>query len=148
MALRRARSSCTVFALAAALLLQLQHMQFSKPRVRGPSGKAMSADDFQRAAFTLAALSPRPPVKTQCRYRCTASGEDMPSSSAPQSSRYNALPSFEEATEKFYGFADERREFLLAGAMKIVGRHGLQEIVGIDIKHKHFEMPIDHCLLE
>eukprot|EP00971_Amphidinium_carterae_P314244 6246418-Amphidinium_carterae.1 len=32
--------------------------------------------------------------------------------------------------------------------MKIVGRHGLQEIVGIDIKHKHFEMPIDHCLLE
>eukprot|EP00971_Amphidinium_carterae_P261817 5193657-Amphidinium_carterae.1 len=48
MALRRARSSCTVFALAVALL-QLQHMAFSKGRVPRSNGNEMSAEEFQRA---------------------------------------------------------------------------------------------------
>ena len=59
---------------------------------------------------------------------------------------YAQLPIFEDATEAFA--ASTSREALLGGCEDLVRSHGLCDVVGVDIKHKHFDLPAGTLLLE
>jgi len=63
-------------------------------------------------------------------------------------SLYGALPSFEAATEKFNVQLGDQREKILSECRAVVERHGLEDMVGIDLKHTHFGMPEGHVLAE
>jgi len=64
------------------------------------------------------------------------------------SSVYSRLPSYEDVTCKFFGMDASLREHVLRECEELVRGHELQDIVGIDIKHKHFGMPQGHLLCE
>lgn len=66
----------------------------------------------------------------------------------PVESVYRHLPSFEAAVEKFDGLDIEQRETILKDSRNILLRHALEPFIGIDIKHKHFDIPPDHWLVE
>jgi len=59
---------------------------------------------------------------------------------------YAQLPSFEDATKAFAALTS--REELLGACEALVRLHGLGNLVGIDIKHKHFDLPTGTVLVE
>jgi hypothetical protein len=59
---------------------------------------------------------------------------------------YSRLLDFEDATAAFVEAHD--RDDLLASCEALVRTHGLQEAVGVDVKHKHFELPPRTLLVE
>jgi hypothetical protein len=61
-------------------------------------------------------------------------------------SSYAQLPIFEDAIEAFAALTS--REALLSGCETLVRVHGLGDIVGVDIKHKHFDLPTGALLVE
>jgi len=67
---------------------------------------------------------------------------------APGSSCYEQLPHFDDATAKFYSCPGSEREKLLAELRCLVERFGLEDVVAVDLKHKHFRMPPGHVLYE
>jgi hypothetical protein len=59
------------------------------------------------------------------------------------------LLDFEVATELFYSeLATDRRLGLLRRCETIIRQHGLQDVVGIELAHKHFDLPDDTVLVE
>lgn len=64
------------------------------------------------------------------------------------SSVYESIPSFEAATGKFFALPAGTRDPLMRNLLAMLQEFGLQDIVGIDIKHKHFNMPEGHVLCE
>jgi len=61
---------------------------------------------------------------------------------------YSSLPSFEDATCQFFSKGAPEREQVLRECKELVCAHQLQNIVGVDIKHKHYDMPQGHLLCE
>jgi len=61
---------------------------------------------------------------------------------------YESIPSFGDATTKFFGLPEGTRTSLFNDFRTMVDKFDLQDIVGIDIKHKHFNMPDGHVLCE
>jgi len=62
---------------------------------------------------------------------------------------YSKLPSFETAADKFNSqLSDAAREEILSTCKEVVYKHGLEDIVGIDLKHTHFGMPAGCVLAE
>lgn len=66
----------------------------------------------------------------------------------PHDSVYQQLPTYEAATEKFYGLSDLERDSILAQLEALLNKHGLVQVVGVTIKHRHFTMPPGQVLLE
>lgn len=64
------------------------------------------------------------------------------------SSVYESLPSFEDATEKFSALPAGTHDTLMRNFHTTLQEFGLQDTVGIDIKHKHFNIPDGHVLCE
>ncbi|CAE7367667.1 unnamed protein product [Symbiodinium microadriaticum] len=58
------------------------------------------------------------------------------------------LPTYDIATEKFYGMPASEQEEILLQLRALVTRYELEQVVGVDIKHRHFEMLPRHVLLE
>jgi len=58
------------------------------------------------------------------------------------------IPTFEDATGKFFGLPADRREALLGGLQAIIAEFGLEETIAIDIKHKHHDMPAGYAICE
>jgi hypothetical protein len=62
---------------------------------------------------------------------------------------YARLLDFEVATEIFYSeLAADRRLGLLRRCETIIRQHGLQDVVGIELAHKHFDLPDGTVLVE
>ena len=59
---------------------------------------------------------------------------------------YSRLLDFEEATEAFAAAKDNAA--LLESCEALVRAHGLQDAVGVDVKHKHFDLPPQTLLVE
>ena len=66
----------------------------------------------------------------------------------PDDSVYQRLPTYDIATEKFYGMPASEQEEILLKLRALVTRYELEQVVGVDIKHRHFEMLPRHVLLE
>ena len=61
-------------------------------------------------------------------------------------SSYARLPIFEDAIEAFAALTT--REALLSSCEALVRSHGLGDVVGVDVKHKHFDLPTGTLLVE
>jgi len=66
----------------------------------------------------------------------------------PDNSVYSELPTFEHATNKWYGYSSDSREGILSELRDHLENCGLLDVVAVDLKHKHFDMPADCILLE
>lgn len=67
----------------------------------------------------------------------------------PADSVYSQLPSFEMAVDKFNAqLSSALREEVLLSCKDLLFKHGLEDTVGIDLKHTHFGMPDGHVLAE
>uniref|UniRef100_A0A7S0FLH7 Uncharacterized protein n=1 Tax=Pyrodinium bahamense TaxID=73915 RepID=A0A7S0FLH7_9DINO len=58
------------------------------------------------------------------------------------------LLDFQNATHRFFGLPEEQRETILQDLLGIVARHELHDTVGIDMKHKHFDLSPGCVLFE
>lgn len=61
---------------------------------------------------------------------------------------FDGLDNFEAATDKFFGMPEADREQILGACKDHILAHGLQDIVAIDLKHRHFAMPEGKILCE
>lgn len=67
---------------------------------------------------------------------------------APTESGFQLLADYEQATDEWFGMDQCKRDTLLSEIKTILERFDLQDHVGIDLKHKHFNMPAGHVLVE
>jgi hypothetical protein len=58
------------------------------------------------------------------------------------------IPTFDAATSKFFGLPTADRDAILGTCQTIVQEFGLEEIIAIDLKHKHFDMPCGYAICE
>jgi len=85
-----------------------------------------------------------------CSSHCNSHGEKLlPLQVEPDDSVYARLPEYDYATDKFFlGLAADNRMGVLQEVRELIERHGLEEVVAVDLKHRHFQMPSGHVLLE
>lgn len=61
---------------------------------------------------------------------------------------FQQLPAFEDATERFDDMPAEHRRFVLDRCGEVIMKHGLENLVGIDLKHRHFDLDEGTVLVE
>merc|ERR1712130_170576 len=60
---------------------------------------------------------------------------------------FNELPSFEEATSKFDQLPRGKWQDFLTDASGVLSATNLTDVIGVGIKHRHFDMPENHILV-